>query len=73
MHIIKLKVTKFLVKFSKFKFLVNTDKKIFLYQLFLSLNISNFSLVFMQKLDPQQKVGQGGGRYTILGALALPA
>ena len=53
--IIKLKVTKFLIKFSQFKFLVNTDKDI--YKLFLSLYISDFNLFFMQKLHPQQKEG----------------
>ena len=50
----KLKLTKFLVKLSLFK-LVNTDKNIFVYKLFLSLNILDFSLFFMQKLDLQQK------------------
>ena len=41
-----LKVTKFLVKILKFKFkfLVMTEKNIFVYNLFLSLNISDFSL-----------------------------
>ena len=50
----KLKLTKFLVKLSLFK-LVNTDKNIFVYKLFLSLNILDFSLFFMQKLNLQQK------------------
>ena len=68
--ILKLKVTKFLVKLSQFKFLLNTDKNIFVYKLFLFLNISDVSFFFMQKLDPQQKEG---GRYNILGALELPA
>ena len=64
-------MTKFLVKLSQFKFLINTDKNIFVYKLFLFLNISDVSFFFfMQKLDPQQKEG---GRYTILGALELPA
>ena len=49
----KLKVTKCLVKLSQFKFLVNADKNIFVYKLFSSLNISDFSLFFMQKLDPR--------------------
>ena len=62
MLIINLKLTKFLVKLSQFKFLVNTDKNIFAYKLFLSLNISDFSLFFGQKLDPEQKEGVGGGR-----------
>ena len=34
-----LKVTKFLVQISRFKFLVMTEKHIFVYKLFLSLNI----------------------------------
>ena len=43
------RVTKFLVKISQFKFLVlvMTVKKIFVCKLFLSLNISDFSLFFM--------------------------
>ena len=41
------KVIKFLVKIFQFKFLVIREKKIFVYQLFLSLNISHFSLFFM--------------------------
>ena len=48
-----LKVTKFLVKFSKFHFLVMIEKNIFIYKLF--LNISDFSLFFMQKLNPLLK------------------
>ena len=40
-------VTKFLVKISQFKFLAMTKKNIFIYKLFLSLNISDFSLFFM--------------------------
>ena len=51
-HNIKIKGTKFLVKFSQFKFLVNTDN-IFVYKLVSSLNISDFSLFFTQKLRPQ--------------------
>ena len=39
-----LKVTKFLVKISQFKFLLMTEKNIFVGKLFLSLNISDFSL-----------------------------
>ena len=42
-----LKVTKFLVKISQFIFLVMTEKNIFVYKLFLSLDISDFSLFFM--------------------------
>ena len=48
-----LKVTKFLVKISQFKFLVMTEKNIFVYK-HLSLNISDFSLV-MSKLEPHEK------------------
>ena len=44
---LKLKVTKFLVKL--------TQENIVVYKLFLSLNISDFSLFFVQKLHPQQK------------------
>ena len=42
-----LKVTKFLGKISQFEFLVMTEKNIFAYKLFLSLNISDFILFFM--------------------------
>ena len=49
------KVSKFLVKISQFKFLVMTEKIFFVYKLFLSLNISDFSLFFMQKLQPPSK------------------
>ena len=35
--------TKYLVKISQFRFLVMTEKNIFIYKLFLSLNISNLS------------------------------
>ena len=42
-----LKVSKFFVKISKFKFLVMAEKNIFVYKHFLSLNISDFSLSFM--------------------------
>ena len=37
----------FLVKISQFEFLVMTEKNIFAYKLFLSLNISNFNLFFI--------------------------
>ena len=40
------KVTKFLIKISQFEFLVMAEKKFVIYQLFLSLNISDFSLFF---------------------------
>ena len=53
-----------------------TEKNIFAYELFLSLNISDFSLFFMQKLqppplkkvnllfpsNPRRKTLRGGGR-----------
>ena len=60
--IIKLKLTKFLVKLSQFKFLVNTDKNIFVYKFFV-WNISDFSLFFMQKLAPRRKRGWGEVHY----------
>ena len=41
------KVTKFLIKISQFKFLVVTEKNIFADKPFLSLNIWDFSLIFM--------------------------
>ena len=44
-----LKVTKFLVKISQFEFLVMIEKNIFVYQRFLSLNLSDFSLFFYVK------------------------
>ena len=40
------KVTKLLVKISQFEFLAMAEKKIFVYQLCLSLSISDFSLIF---------------------------
>ena len=40
-----LKVTEFLVKISQFEFLVMTEKNIFAYKLFLSLNISDFNFL----------------------------
>ena len=43
-----LKVTKFLVKISQFEFLVMTEKNIFVYKLFLLLNISDFSFFFVK-------------------------
>ena len=46
-----LQVTKFLVKIPNFEFLVMTEKNISTYTLFL-LNISDFSLFFMYKLQP---------------------
>ena len=47
-----LKVTTFLVKIFPFELLVMKKKNIFVYQLFLSLNISDFSSLFYVKLDP---------------------
>ena len=52
-----LKVTKLLGKISQFEFLVMTEKNIFAHKLFLSLNISDFDLFFMWKLQlPLEKV-----------------
>ena len=42
-----LKVTKFSVKISQFRYLVMREKNVFVYRFFLSLNISEFSLFFM--------------------------
>ena len=50
-----LKVAKFLVKISQFEFLVMIEKNIFAYKLFLSLNISDFNLFLMWKLQPPEK------------------
>ena len=50
-----LKVTKFLVKIPQFEFLVTTEQRILVYKLFLSLNISDFSLSFVKKLQPRLK------------------
>ena len=47
-----LKVTKFLVKISQFEFLVTAEQRILVYKLFLSLNIPDFSLFFVKKLQP---------------------
>ena len=47
-----LKVTKFLVKISQFEFLVTTEQRILFYKLFLSLNFADFSLFFVEKLQP---------------------
>ena len=47
-----LKVTKFFAKISQFEFLVITEKNIFLYKLFLSLNIWDFSLFFCKNCTP---------------------
>ena len=50
-----LKVTKFVGKIPHLEFLVMTEKNIFAYKLFLSLNISDFNLFFMWKLQPSWK------------------
>ena len=42
------KVTKFLFTICHFKFLVMTEKNIFVYKLFLSLNISDFSYFYVK-------------------------
>ena len=47
-----LRVTKFLVKISQFEFLVMTKQRILVYKLFLSLNTPDFSLLFVEKLQP---------------------
>ena len=46
-----LKVTKFLDKTSQFEFLVMTEKNICACKLFFSLNISDFNLFFIRKLQ----------------------
>ena len=45
-----------MVKISQFEFLVTTEQNILLYKLFLSLNIPDFSLFFVEKLQPPWKV-----------------
>ena len=50
------KVTKFLVEISQFE-LIMTWKNIFAYQLFLSLNISDFSLLFYVKIASLPRKG----------------
>ena len=47
-----LKVTKFLGKIFQFEFLVMTEKNIFAYKLFVSINISDFTLYFMWQMQP---------------------
>ena len=47
-----LKVTKFLVKISQFPFLVMPEKNIFVYKLFLPLNISDFRGFFCKNCNP---------------------
>ena len=48
------KVTKFLVEISQFE-LIMTWKNIFAYQLFLSLNIADFSLLFYVKIASSKR------------------
>ena len=50
-----LKVTKFLDKISQFELLVITEKNIFAYKLFLSLNISDFNLFLCKNCTPLKK------------------
>ena len=50
-----LKVNKFLGKISQFKFLVMTEKNIFAYKVFLSLNISDFNLFLCENCNPPEK------------------
>ena len=50
-----LKVTKFLGKISQFEFLVMTEKNIFVYKLFLPLNISDF-IFYVKIATPLKKV-----------------
>ena len=47
-----LKVIKFLIKISQFKFLVMTEKNIFANKLFLALNISDFSVFLCKNCTP---------------------
>ena len=46
-----LKVIKFLGEISQFEFLIMTEKNIFAYKLFSSLNISDFNFLFLWKLQ----------------------
>ena len=46
-----MKVTRFLGEISQFEFSVMTEKNIFAYEIFLSLNVSDFNLFFMWKLQ----------------------
>ena len=46
------KVTKFLPKISQFKFLVTTEQSVFVCKTFLSINVPDFSLFFVEKLQP---------------------
>ena len=50
-----LKLIEFLFKIFQFTLLVTTEKDILFIKFFLTLNISNFSLSFMKKLQPPLK------------------
>ena len=50
-----LKVTEFLVKISLFEILVMTEKNIFAYKLFLTLNISDFDLFLCENANRPRK------------------
>ena len=64
---LKVKVTKFLVKLSQFKFLVNTDENIFVY-IFFVFRYFRFKFSFYAKaLHPAER-----GAHNMLGALELP-
>ena len=53
--ILSFKVTKFLGTISQFEFLVITEKNIFAYKLFLSLNISDFNSFLCENCTPPEK------------------
>ena len=44
-----------MVKISQFEFLVTKEQRILVYKHFLSLNIPDFSLFFVEKLQPPKK------------------
>ena len=50
-----MKGTKLLLKISQFKFLVMTEKNIFIYKIIFSLDISDFNLFFMWNLQTSLK------------------
>ena len=53
--ILSFKVTRFLGQISQFEFLVMTEKNIFAYKLFFSLNISDFNLFLCENCIPLKK------------------
>ena len=55
-----LKVTKFSVKVSQFEFSIMTEQNILIYKLFLSLNISDFSLFLFKNRNPSHPLKNGG-------------